>query len=53
MTGTADQVLMFALERKFSVFSMIEPHLGPTLCAMTILTLFSIAAFVYIILFVA
>jgi hypothetical protein len=51
VTGVTDQILVFAFEGKFSICSMIELHLGPTLRLMTILTLFPIAAFVHIIFF--
>ncbi len=49
MAGTADQILMFPLERKLCVVLMIEFHLGPTLDIVTILTLLAVAVLMHIV----
>jgi hypothetical protein len=51
MTGATYQILVFALERKLGVLSMIELHLGPAFRIVAILALFTIAPFVHIIFF--
>lgn len=53
VAGTADQVLVFPLERKICIIPVIEFHLGPTIYGVTILALLAIPAFVYIVLFMA
>jgi hypothetical protein len=51
MASAADQVLVFAVEWKLGVLSMIKLHPGPILSTMTILTLLPIAPLVHIIFF--